>query len=67
MHKFYYRDLVQPLLFVLEDFDGPFEGWNDFRISTCGEVQNYFLGGPCIFSNISASKYFVGLPDHNYL
>ncbi|CAD8056171.1 unnamed protein product [Paramecium sonneborni] len=66
-NKFYFRDLQQPMLFVLDDFEIPLDGWSDTRVSQCQTIQNYFLGGPCYFSNNTVSKTFVGLPSHEYI
>lgn len=32
-NKFYFRNLSQPMLVVLDDFEIPVEGWSDTRLS----------------------------------
>ncbi|KAK2195785.1 hypothetical protein BdWA1_002379 [Babesia duncani] len=39
--------------------------WTPGKISTCGDLSNYFLGGPCILMQGRVYRIYNGLPQHS--
>lgn len=62
-----YNEIDQPIIWFVDNFDKEVEGWNDLRTSVCGTSTDYFLGGPCFFSNKPIMKKYEGIPKHTAL
>jgi hypothetical protein len=65
--SFKYNNIDQFILYSIDTFEEKDNKWSNYVLSTCGNNNNFILGGYCHFSNNETQKKFYIETKHKYI
>ena len=65
--SFKYNNIDQFILYSIDTFEEKDNKWSNYVLSTCGNNNNFILGGYCHFSNNETEKKFYIETKHKYI